>query len=78
MRFLEGSLRSSADGRPRQRTSSREFRNFSRLDWPASPHHRGLSSPNRTRLRENAGNLTYPHMALTARWRKVMMPIQCA
>ena len=56
MRFIEGSLRSSTDGR---RTSSREFRNFSRLE-PASPHHRGLSSPNRTRLRENAGNLTHP------------------
>ena len=28
-----------------------------RLDWP---HHRRLSSPNRTRLRENAGNPTYP------------------
>ncbi len=60
MRFLEGSLRSSTDGRPRQRTASRELRNFGRLDWPASPHHRGLSSSNRTRLCENAGNLTYP------------------
>ena len=33
---------------------------LSRLDWPASPRHRGLNPPNRTRLGENGGNLSYP------------------
>ncbi len=54
------SRRSSRASPPRQEVSSQELPDFTRPDRPAFPHHRGLSSPNRTRLREKAGNSTYP------------------
>jgi hypothetical protein len=62
VRFFRGQLCSSTAGQRRQRATSRKFGNFSRLNRPASPHHRGSRPRNRPRLGGSGGCLPIPRI----------------